>query len=125
MEVTLHAGSTDAISTLASVLLNPGDVCLSEDFTWGTALDGMRSRGVVLSGVAVDSDGLVPAALEAECARLAAEGRAPKALYIVPNGSNPCGSTLSAERFAQVRATRAGASGAKRSCRCTPVAHSA
>lgn len=104
VQVALHAGSTDAISTLAAVLLDPGDVCLCEAYTWGTALDGMRSRGLTLEGIAVDADGLLPAALEAACARLRADSRPPKALYIVPNGSNPCGSTLSAERFAAIYA---------------------
>jgi DNA-binding transcriptional MocR family regulator len=79
-------------------------VCLSEAYTWSTALDGMRARGVVLGGVEVDEDGMIPAALEREIARFHARGLTPKALYIVPNGSNPCGSTLSAARFGRIYA---------------------
>lgn len=105
VEVALHAGSTDAISTLAAILLEPGDVCLTEAYTWGTALDGLRSRGIHLVGVEVDADGMVPEALEAACARLAADGTPPKTLYIVPNGSNPCGSTLSRERLGAIYGT--------------------
>lgn len=100
--VALSAGTTDAIATLTSVLIDAGDVCLTEEFTWGTALDGMRSRGIVLAGVRIDERGLIPDSLEREIVRLRAEGQTPRALYIVPNGSNPGGTTLAPERFAQI-----------------------
>jgi aromatic amino acid aminotransferase I len=100
--VALSAGTTEAIATLTELLVDPGEVCLTEEFTWSTALDGMRSRGIVLAGVRIDEHGLDPESLERECVRLREEGLTPRALYIVPNGSNPGGCVLATERFVRI-----------------------
>jgi len=100
--VALTCGSTDAISKLVEVVCDPGDVVLCEAYTWSTPLDGMRSRGIHLVGIDVDDHGMVPSALKREIISAEASGRTIKALYIVPNGSNPCGTTLLPERFAQI-----------------------
>mmetsp|Transcript_21260 Transcript_21260/g.71518 ORF Transcript_21260/g.71518 Transcript_21260/m.71518 type:complete len:299 (-) Transcript_21260:134-1030(-) len=62
----------------------------------------MRAHGVDAKGVRVDGDGLVPEALEQAIKESVAEGKPPRFLYVVPNGSNPCGTTLRADRFRRV-----------------------
>jgi len=98
----LHAGSTDAIAKLAEVLADPGDTILTEAYTWSTPLDGMRAHAILLDGVDVDNDGMIPSSLKHKCEHVRVQGGRVKALYIVPNGSNPCGTTLAPERYAAI-----------------------
>ena len=52
--------------------------------------------------VAMDDDGLIPAALEEAIAAVARSGRRAKFLYTIPTFQNPAGVTLSEERREQV-----------------------
>ena len=97
-DVVITTGSQSAQDVAAKVFCNPGDVVLCEDPTYVGALNTFEAYEVELRTVAMDDQGLIPEALEAQIAALQAEGRRIKMLYTIPSFNNPSGITLSAGR---------------------------
>ncbi|MGY0024727.1 PLP-dependent aminotransferase family protein [Streptomyces sp. cg35] len=96
-DLLVTTGSQQALSLLATALLDPGDTVLVESPCYLAALQSFGFAGARVVGVPCDDDGLDPEALDA----LAAEHR-PKLLYTVPTFQNPTGRTLPAARRAAV-----------------------
>ncbi|HCA84701.1 MAG TPA: transcriptional regulator [Streptomyces sp.] len=92
-ELLVTTGSQQALSLLATALLEPGDVVLVEDPCYLAALQTFAFAGARVVPVPCDEDGVLPEALDALVAR-----ERPKLLYLVPNFQNPTGRTLPAER---------------------------
>ncbi|WP_234045824.1 aminotransferase-like domain-containing protein [Streptomyces adelaidensis] len=95
-------GSQQALSLLATALLEPGDVVLVEDPCYLAALQVFRFAGARVVAVPGDEHGVDPQAL----AELVARTR-PKLFYTVPTFQNPTGRTLPAERRAAVASVAA------------------
>ncbi|MEU2995615.1 aminotransferase-like domain-containing protein [Streptomyces sp. NPDC001758] len=105
-DLMITTGSQQALSLVASSVLDPGDTVLVEDPTYLAALQCFRSAGARVLPVPCDAEGIAPEALH----ELVAHTR-PKLLYLIPNFQNPTGRTLSLDRreaIAQVMA-RSGA----------------
>jgi 2-aminoadipate transaminase len=100
--VLVTTGSQQALSLLATALLEPGDVVLVEDPCYLAALQVFRFAGARVVAVPGDADGVDPDALEELVA-----GTRPKLLYTVPTFHNPTGRTLPAERRAAVASVAA------------------
>ncbi len=94
-DVVVTVGGQQALDLVARLFLDPGDVVLAEGPTYVGALGVFQAAQAQVRHIAMDADGLVPAALEA--AIIAAGGRA-KFLYTIPTYQNPAGVTLSDER---------------------------
>lgn len=96
-EVLVTTGSQQALTLLATVLLDPGATILVEDPTYLSALQSFLLLGG--RAVAVDSDahGILPDALEEALRR-----ERPVAVYLVPTFANPTGRTLDAARRARI-----------------------
>jgi DNA-binding transcriptional MocR family regulator len=96
-EILVTTGSQQALTLLATVLLDPGATILVEDPTYLSALQSFLLLGA--RAVAVDSDahGVLPDALEEALRR-----ERPVAVYLVPTFANPTGRTLDASRRAQI-----------------------
>jgi len=93
-ELMVTSGGMEGLELLAKALLDDGDAVAVEAPTYLGALmvvDGLHARAVP---IALDGDGLVPDALEAELRR----GLRPKFLYVIPEYQNPSGVTLTLER---------------------------
>jgi 2-aminoadipate transaminase len=101
-DVVVTVGGQQAIDLLARVFLDPGDVVLAEGPTYVGALGVFQAAQAQVQHVAMDDDGLIPAALEEAIAAVARSGRRAKFLYTIPTFQNPAGVTLSAERREQV-----------------------
>ncbi|MDX3204532.1 PLP-dependent aminotransferase family protein, partial [Streptomyces scabiei] len=101
-EVLVTTGSQQALSLLATALLEPGDVVLVEDPCYLAALQAFRFAGARVVAVPGDGYGVDPAALDDLVARLR-----PKLFYTVPTFQNPTGRTLPAERRAAVASVAA------------------
>ncbi|MFI7383338.1 PLP-dependent aminotransferase family protein [Streptomyces sp. NPDC049813] len=101
-DLLVTTGSQQALSLLATALLEPGDTVLVESPCYLAALQAFGLAGARVVGVPCDDDGIDPDALDA----LVAEHR-PKFLYTVPTFQNPTGRTLSAGRRAAVAAVAA------------------
>lgn len=94
-DVVVTAGAQQALSLIATVFLDPGDIVLAEGPTYVGALGVFQAAQARVRHVAIDDDGLIPEALESA---IAACDRPPKFLYTVPTYQNPTGVTLSATR---------------------------
>ncbi|MFG2312698.1 PLP-dependent aminotransferase family protein [Streptomyces sp. NPDC048566] len=96
-DILVTTGSQQALSLLATALLEPGDTVLVESPCYLAALQAFAFAGARILAVPGDEDGLDPAALDTLVAR-----ERPKLLYTVPTFQNPTGRTLPAERRAAV-----------------------
>ncbi len=90
--VLITSGSQQALDLIGKVLINPGDLILTEKPTYLGALQAWRAYQAEYTSVPIDNDGLMVELLEeALCG-------GPKFMYILPNFQNPGGVTLSLER---------------------------
>jgi 2-aminoadipate transaminase len=94
-DLLVTTGSQQALSLLASALIDPGDTILVENPCYLTALQVFGLAGARVLPVPGDEDGVDPAALE-ELIR----AERPKLLYLVPTFQNPTGRTMPAARRA-------------------------
>jgi 2-aminoadipate transaminase len=101
-EVLVTTGSQQALSLLATALVEPGDAVLVESPCYLAALQAFSLAGARVVPVPGDDEGIDPDALDA----LVASER-PKLLYTVPTFQNPTGRTLPAGRRAAVAAVAA------------------
>jgi 2-aminoadipate transaminase len=94
--VLVTAGSQQALDLVGKLLINPGDLVLTEDPTYLGALQAFTAYEARYVPVPVDDEGL-------EVDRLEEALRAgPRFLYVLPNFQNPGGTTLSLERRLRV-----------------------
>lgn len=92
-DLLVTSGSQQALSLLATALIEPGDTVLVEDPCYLAALQVFAFAGARVVPVPCDDDGIAPEALD-ELTAL----HAPKLLYTVPTFQNPTGRTLPAAR---------------------------
>ncbi|WP_217554731.1 PLP-dependent aminotransferase family protein [Streptomyces sp. GbtcB6] len=94
-DLLVTTGSQQALSLLASALIDPGDTILVESPCYLAALQVFGLAGARVLPVPGDEDGVDPAALEALI-----RAERPKLLYLVPTFQNPTGRTMPATRRA-------------------------
>lgn len=95
--ILITAGSQQALSLVAQLLIEPGDAVVVERPTYAGALDVFRSRGAEIHTVGVDDDGMDMAELEVVLLR-----HKPKLICTIPNFHNPTGACLSGQRRRQL-----------------------
>ncbi|MFE2213696.1 PLP-dependent aminotransferase family protein [Streptomyces canus] len=95
-------GSQQALSLLATALIEPGDTVLVESPCYLAVLQAFGFAGARVVAVPGDDEGPDPVALEELVVR-----ERPKLLYTVPTFQNPTGRTMSAERRASVASVAA------------------
>lgn len=95
----LTSGARHALSLAFSVACGPGGTLLTEAQTYPGALALARHLGCRLAGVAMDEQGVLPAALDRA---LAARGAGPAALYVTPTMQNPTTATMGRTRRAEI-----------------------
>jgi DNA-binding transcriptional MocR family regulator len=96
-DLLVTTGSQQALTLIATALLDPGAVVAVEEPTYLAALQCFALAGARVVPVAGDDDGIDPAALAAVLERVR-----PTLLYLVPTFANPTGRTLTLERRAAV-----------------------
>ncbi|MEW2610433.1 PLP-dependent aminotransferase family protein [Streptomyces sp. NPDC047880] len=101
-DLLVTTGSQQALSLLATALLEPGDTVLVENPCYLAALQAFGFAGARIVAVPGDEHGIDPGALEELVVR-----ERPKLLYTVPTFQNPTGRTLPAARRAAVAAVAA------------------
>ncbi|TFK16101.1 neurotrypsin [Platysternon megacephalum] len=85
------------------MLINPGDNVLLEDPSYSGTLSALKPLGCNIIKVPTDKHGIIPKALKEILSRWRPEdakklnNNLPKFLYTVPNGSNPAGTSLTAD----------------------------
>ena len=106
-EILITPGSNPGIDLVNQVLLDPGDIVIVEEFSYGGALTRLKKAGAKIVGAPLDKDGLKMDALGAILEDLKAKGTPPKYIYTIPSIQNPTGSILSLERRRQLLALSA------------------
>ncbi|MFF9214045.1 MULTISPECIES: PLP-dependent aminotransferase family protein [unclassified Streptomyces] len=101
-DLLITTGSQQALSLLATALVDPGDTVLVENPCYLAALQVFGLAGARVVAVPGDEDGPDPRALEELVAR-----ERPKLLYTVPTFQNPTGRTMPAGRRAELAAVAA------------------
>lgn len=95
--VVLTSGAQQALSVVFSVALRPGGTIFCEALTYPGVITLARFAGYRLVGVAMDEEGMIPAALE-EALKNRPKGVRSAILYIMPTMQNPTTATMSAAR---------------------------
>lgn len=92
----LSVGSTSALEQSYRMFCERGDYIMTEEFSFASAVETAAPLGIKVLGVAMDSEGLLPDALDtllSEWDSDARGARKPHFLYTVPTGQNPSGAT--------------------------------
>jgi len=92
-DLLITTGSQQALTLVATALLDPGAVVAVEEPTYLAALQCFQLAGARLVPVASDEHGMVPESLADVLVR-----DRPSLVYVVPTFANPSGRTLSAAR---------------------------
>jgi 2-aminoadipate transaminase len=101
-DVVVTVGSQMGLDMVTRIFVDPGDVVLAEGPSYVGALGSFAAYQAQVVHVAMDADGLIPAALREALAAVERTGRRVKFLYTIPNFHNPAGVTLSITRRAEV-----------------------
>ncbi|MGO9109158.1 MAG: PLP-dependent aminotransferase family protein [Thermoguttaceae bacterium] len=103
-QVVVTAGSNQLLHLVADTLLDPGDIVLCAAPSYFVFMATLANVGARTVGVEIDSDGMVPEALEQELARRKAAGELArvKAIYLVTYYDNPTGITTTGARRQQL-----------------------
>lgn len=96
-DLVVTTGSQQALSLLATALIEPGETILVESPCYLAALQVFGFAGAQVVAVPCDAAGIDPDALDELVAR-----HRPKLLYTVPTFQNPTGRTMPAERRAAI-----------------------
>ncbi|GEO15893.1 PLP-dependent aminotransferase family protein [Microvirga aerophila] len=91
--VVVTGGAQTALYAIVRILADPGDAICVPDLTYPGLRAIAEQLNVRLVPVAMDGEGLDPAALEEACGH-----ERPKAVYCVPTIHNPTTATMSAKR---------------------------
>jgi DNA-binding transcriptional MocR family regulator len=103
--LTVVDGAMDALDRLTALTVRLGDVVLVEEAVFPPVLDLLELVGAEVVPIAMDGEGMVPAALARSLARR------PVAVYVQPRAHNPLGVSTTSAR-AEVLATLLAPSGA-------------
>lgn len=92
-ELFIVSGGQQGADLTTKVLVNEGDVVLTEEPAFVGCLNTFRSYGAKLVGIPMQMDGMDTEALESTLARLTAAGEKVRFLYTIPSFQNPTGIT--------------------------------
>lgn len=114
-DLLITSGSQQALTLIATVLVEPGDAVLVEEPSYLAALQSFRLAGAEVVPVPCDDDGIDPEAAAALAARHGA-----RLLYVIPTFQNPTDAPC--RPIAARRSSRWPAAPACGSSRTTPTA---
>ncbi|MGN1014510.1 MAG: PLP-dependent aminotransferase family protein [Butyricicoccus sp.] len=97
-DILITTGGQQANSLFTQVMINPGDVVVTEGPSFVGALNGYRSLNAKLKSVPMDDDGMQMDKLE-EVLKTTPNV---KFIYVIPTFQNPTGRTMSLERRKQL-----------------------
>ncbi|BCV23760.1 MAG TPA: PLP-dependent aminotransferase family protein [Firmicutes bacterium] len=97
-EVTITSGALQGLDLICRVLLEPGDVVISEAPSYVGALQTIIAYGARVEEIPTDEEGMQVDLLAERLAALSTSARRPKFIYTVPTFQNPSGATLSSAR---------------------------
>ncbi|MEI6385978.1 MAG: PLP-dependent aminotransferase family protein, partial [Spirochaetota bacterium] len=96
-DILVTAGSTNALTCCFVAFLRPGDCMAVDALTYPGIISLASTMGIRLKAIEMDEFGMLPEALESECAKTPI-----RALYLMPNAQNPTSRMMSAQRRDQI-----------------------
>ncbi|XP_059830075.1 kynurenine/alpha-aminoadipate aminotransferase, mitochondrial isoform X1 [Hypanus sabinus] len=108
MDLCVTNGSQEGLSKVFEMLISPGDNVLLDRYTYSGTLASLRPLGCKLLGIMSDQHGIIPQSLSDTLSRWKPKDAKdpssdiPKVLYTIPNGGNPTGASMTAERKMEV-----------------------
>jgi DNA-binding transcriptional MocR family regulator len=97
--IVLTAGAQHALMMALAVSAKPGDIVLTEEFTYAGMKEAAEQMHLKVRGVAMDAEGLRPEAFEAACRSTRA-----RVVYCMPRLQNPTSAVMSERRRKQIAA---------------------
>ena len=101
-DIILGNGSGQPIDMISAILVNPGDVVITDEWVYGGTLNTLRRHSADIRGVSSDEEGMDPEALDFEIAKAVQEGKRPKYVYLIATFQNPQGFTITKRRREQL-----------------------
>lgn len=101
----IHTGNTDGWSRAVLTLCNPGEVFITEEWTYPSAVASSQPYGVTPVPIAMDAEGMRADDLYKTLAEWNEEERGakrPHVMYTVPVGQNPSGATMGEKRKKEI-----------------------
>lgn len=95
--ILITNGSSQALALIVDMLVDPGDVVLSEQPTWSGAVHNFTVAKADVRPIPITAAGTDVDALQRELEALRDEGKRAKLLYTIPNFQNPTGVTTTLE----------------------------
>ena len=92
-ELTIVSGATQGCDIISKILLNEGDILITEEPSYASCFNIFRSYGAELQGVSAGMDGIDILALD----NLLKKYPKTKLIYTIPTFANPTGATLNLE----------------------------
>ncbi|WP_240912002.1 MULTISPECIES: PLP-dependent aminotransferase family protein [unclassified Thermococcus] len=97
-EIIITVGGTGALDLLGRVLIDPGDIVITENPSYINSILAFEQLGAKIVGIPMDENGMRTDLLEERLRELEARGEKVKFIYTIPTGQNPMGVTMSKER---------------------------
>jgi 2-aminoadipate transaminase len=94
-EIVVTSGGQSGLDLTGRLFLEPGDTVLVDRPTFAGAVVAFQMQKPRFVGVNIEEDGSDVAGMRTALERLAAEGKPPKFIYVVPDFQNPTGITIS------------------------------
>ena len=101
-EIILTSGSNQAIYMAAEILLDPGDVVITDDFLYSGTINIFKRFGAKILGIPSNYLGMDLENLEESIKKLCVKGDKPKLIYLIPTFQNPQGWSLDIHRRKQI-----------------------
>ncbi|EPQ59207.1 PLP-dependent transferase [Gloeophyllum trabeum ATCC 11539] len=104
-ETLVQTGNTDGWNRAALTLCNPGEVFLTEEWTYPSALSSVAPLGITAHPVPMDKEGMRSDSLRQileEWDEAATGKKRPHVMYTVPVGQNPSGATMGYRRKKEI-----------------------
>jgi len=100
-ELLITSGGMQGLDLVCKLFLDPGDLVICESPTYTNAIGTITSYGGRILEIPIDDNGLMVERIRPAVRKA---GARPRMIYVIPNFQNPSGTTLSAERRAELLA---------------------
>ena len=97
-DIITTAGGQQALDLLAKTFIDPGDTIITEAPSYTGALNAFKAYEANIIGIPIDEDGIIVSEVEKKLKELSEQKTGVKFIYVVPNFSNPSGTTINLKR---------------------------
>lgn len=98
----ITTASQQALDLIAKMFINRGDYVIVGLPSYLGGLSAFNSYGAQMIGIPMDDEGEDVEIMETKLKELAAQGKKPKFIYIIPDFQNPAGVTMSEKRRIEI-----------------------